>query len=90
MSQQRIPNLRSIPQFEREFEAFKGRMRWLRWRSQPVRRSRRGKGGDETVEELPPNGFADAFCEVAGRLYVDVDRFFKIVAEQNRRGGDAA
>ena len=90
MSEQRIPNLQSIPQFEESHPAFKGRMRWLRWRSQPVRRSRRGKGGQVVVEELPPNGFREAFVEVAGRLYVDVDRFFKIVAEKNRRGGDAA
>ncbi len=85
MSQQRIPNLRSISQFEEEFPAFEGRMRWIRWRAQPVMRTRRGHGGDQVVEDLEPNGYAESFVEVAGRLYVDVDRFFEIVAEQNGR-----
>ena len=48
-------------------------MRWIRWRSEPVKRTRPGNGADVVVEELEPNGFADAFVKVAGRVYVDVD-----------------
>jgi hypothetical protein len=58
-------------------------MRWIRWRSDPVKRTHPGNGGDVVVEELEPNGFAPAFVKVAGRVYVDVDEFWRIVLEQN-------
>ena len=57
-------NYKNISQFESEYPAFKGRMRWIRWRSQTVRRTRQGNGGDVDMEELKPNGFRKAFCLV--------------------------
>ena len=86
----RSPNLQTFPQFEAQYPAFEGRIRWIYWRSRPVTRTRRGDGDARIVEDLEPNGFADAFIKVAGRLYVDVEAFWRIVEQQNGRGGDAA
>ena len=78
-----IPNLKTIPEFEAAHPAFAGRMRWIRWRAQAVMRNRPGNGGQQVVESLPANGFSKAFLEIAGRIYVDVDEFWRIVEQQN-------
>ena len=81
---QNFPRLFTLQQFADRHPAFTASsLRWLRFRSEPVRRTRRGSGGDSVVEELKPNGFARAFVRVGGRLFVDEDSFFKVVAEQN-------
>lgn len=81
-------NLQLIPDFETDNPAFRGKVRWIKKRSDPVKFSRRDKKtGKRIVEDLKPNGFASAFLKISGRVYVDVDEFWRIVADQNSRGG---
>ena len=81
--EKRRKNLRTINEFEFRNPVFEGKMRWIEWRSKPVVRSRRDKNGKSVVDSLPPNGFASAFCRIAGRVYIDEDVFWEIVEEQN-------
>ena len=75
-----VPTLFTLPQFAEKHPAFSIQsLRWIRFRAFPVERSFR----DGKVEDVPPNGFAEAFVKVAGRVYVDEQRFFEI-AEQGR------
>jgi hypothetical protein len=87
----KILRLLTFGLFAERHEAFpESTLRWLKYRSEPVKRTRRGKGGEQVVEDLPPNGFADAFVKVGGRLLIDEKKFFEIVAAQNGRSADAA
>jgi len=54
----------------------------------PVRRIVRG-GRKVEVKEIPPNGFADAFVVVCGRVYLNEGKWFEIIEEQNGRGVEA-
>ena len=81
------PRLKDIAQFEAENPALAGRLHWICWRSEPRKRTRPGNGGEREVQELKPNGFAPAFLKVCGRWYVDESEWWRIVAEQNGRGG---
>ena len=82
------PSLQLVTEFEEDNPAFAGRMKWIRYRSQPVTRTRAGNGADRVVEELEPNGYASAFVKVAGRWYVDVEEFWRIVALENGKTPD--
>lgn len=73
-------NLKTIPQFSTEFPAFtQGGLRWLKFCSEAGHRNAKG-------ETITPNGFAPAFVNVGRRVYIDVDKFFAIVAAQNGAG----
>jgi hypothetical protein len=79
-----LPTLFTFRQFAERHPAFSvSSLRWLRFRSAPVKRTRRGNGGEVEVENLAPNGFAAAFVEVGGRVLLDEQRFFEIIAQQN-------
>jgi len=73
---QTTPRLLTFSQFAERHPAFPvNSLRWLRVKADP---------------EAPDyNGFAAAFVKVGGRVLVDEERFFQIVAEQNRRTADA-
>jgi len=52
-------------------------MRWMRFCSKPGRKNSRG-------QSIETNGFAPAFLVIGGSIFIDEDRFFEIVDEQNR------
>ena len=72
----------SVRQFADRHPAFtEGSLRWMRYRSQAVKRLRRG-GREEVVLELETNGFATAFVKVGRRILVDEEEFFRCVEGQ--------
>ena len=74
-------SLYSIGEFCRRNPGFSEKqLRWIRFRSESYYRT---LGGKEV--SLDPNGYRDAFVKIAGRVYVDEDRFFQIVDEQNAK-----
>ena len=37
-------------------------------------------------EDLPVNGFDEAFVEIGGRVLINEDKYFEIVDQQNQQG----
>lgn len=73
------PKLSTFSQFAMKYPVYtESGLRWKRFCSRSGRKNSRG-------EQIPPNGFADAFVEDGGRVFIDEDRFFeKIYGSQER------
>ena len=72
----------TMRQFAERHPAFtESSLRWIRYRSQPVRRLLRG-GREEVVAELQTNGFETAFVKVGRRVLIDEKEFSRCVERQ--------
>ena len=70
-----IRRFRTFNQFEDRNPAFPiSTLRWIRFRSKGQK----------------PNGFAPAFVKVGGRVLIDEEKFFAVIARQNGPGEEAA
>ena len=72
----------SVRQFAERHPAFtESSLRWIRYRSQALRRLRRGDR-EEEVPELETNGFETAFVKIGRRILIDEGEFLRCVERQ--------
>ncbi|MGB5161216.1 MAG: hypothetical protein WBQ27_08845 [Thermoanaerobaculia bacterium] len=72
----------TVRQFAERQPAFtESSLRWIRYRSQPIKRLRRG-GREEVVPELETNGFESAFVKVGRRILIDEREFSRCLERQ--------
>ena len=72
----------TVRQFAERHPAFtESSLRWIRYRSQEVKRLRRG-GREELLPELETNGFETAFVKIGRRILIDEGEFFRCVERQ--------